>query len=77
MAEEPSRDPIITSPLADEDTENDSRAESVTATTSSLTHGAALMAKGEIPKLSDFFKKNPSLTAIAKPTTSVAGLLVT
>jgi hypothetical protein len=57
MAEEPSRDPIITSSLADEDTENDSRAESVTATTSSLTHGAALMAKGEIPKLSDFFKK--------------------
>jgi hypothetical protein len=40
-----------------DDTENDSGVESVTATASSLTHGAALMAKGEIPELSDFFKK--------------------
>jgi hypothetical protein len=49
MAEGPSRDPIITNPPADEYIGNDSRAESVTATTSSLTHGVALMAKGEIP----------------------------
>jgi hypothetical protein len=57
MAEGPSHDPIITNPLADEDTRNDYGVESVTATTSSPTHGAALMAKGEIPELSDFVKK--------------------
>jgi hypothetical protein len=57
MAEGPSRYPIVTNPLADEDTGNDSGAESIAATTSSLTHGTALMAKGEIPELSDFFKK--------------------
>jgi hypothetical protein len=57
MAEGPSHDPIIANPSADEDTGNDSRAESVTATTSSPTRGTALMTKGEIPELSDFFKK--------------------
>jgi hypothetical protein len=57
MAEGPSHDPIITNPPADEDTGNDSWAESVAAMTSSPTRGAALMAKGEIPELSDFFKK--------------------
>jgi hypothetical protein len=57
MAKGPSRDPIVTNPPADEDTENDSGAESVVAMTSSPTHGAALMAKGKIPELSDFFKK--------------------
>jgi hypothetical protein len=58
MAEGPSHDPIVANPLADEGTGNDSGAKSVAAMTSSLTCGAALMAKGEIPKLSDFFKKN-------------------
>jgi hypothetical protein len=57
MAEGPSRDPIITNPPPDEDTRNDSGAESVAATASSPTSGTALMAKGEIPELSDFFKK--------------------
>jgi hypothetical protein len=57
MAEGPSHDPIVTNPLADKDTEDDSGAESVTTMTSSLTHGAALMAKSEISELSDFFKK--------------------
>jgi hypothetical protein len=57
MAEGPSHDPIVTNPPTDEDTRNDSGAESITATTSSLIHGAALMAKGKIPRLSDFFKK--------------------
>jgi hypothetical protein len=57
MDEGPSHDPIVTNPPTDEDIRNDSRAESVAAMTSSLTHGAALMAKGEIPELSDFFKK--------------------
>jgi hypothetical protein len=57
MAEGPSRDPIVTNAPVDKDTGNDSGAESVAATTSSPTHGATLMAKGEIPKLSDFFKK--------------------
>jgi hypothetical protein len=57
MAEEPSHDPIVTNPLADEDTGNDSGAKSFTATTSSPTRGTTLMAKGEIPELSDFFKK--------------------
>jgi hypothetical protein len=57
MAKGPSRDPIITNPPIDEDTENDSGAESVAAMTSSPSRGAALMAKGEILELSDFFKK--------------------
>jgi hypothetical protein len=57
MAEGPSRNPIITNPPADEDTGNDSGAKSIAAMTSSPTRGAALMAKGEIPELSDFFKK--------------------
>jgi hypothetical protein len=57
MAEGPSHDPIITNPPADEDTRNDSGAESVAAMASSLTRGATLMAKGEIPELLDFFKK--------------------
>jgi hypothetical protein len=57
MAEGPSHDPIVTNPPTDEDTRNDSGAKSITATTSSPIHGAALMAKGKIPRLSDFFKK--------------------
>jgi hypothetical protein len=57
MAERPSRDPIVANPSVDEDTGNDSGAESVAAMASSPTCGAALMAKGEIPELSDFFKK--------------------
>jgi hypothetical protein len=57
MAEGPSHNPIIAIPPVDEDTGNDSRAESVTSTASSPTYGAALMAKGEIPGLLDFFKK--------------------
>jgi hypothetical protein len=55
MAEGPSRDPIITNPPANEEPENDSGAETVAATTSSLTHGATLLDKGEIPNLLDFF----------------------
>jgi hypothetical protein len=57
MAEGPSHDPIVTKPPADEDTGNDSGTECVIATTSSPTHGSALMAKREIPELSAFFKK--------------------
>jgi hypothetical protein len=57
MAEGPSRDPIVTNPPGDEDIENDSGVESVTTMSSSPTHGAALMAKGEILELLDFFKK--------------------
>jgi hypothetical protein len=57
MAEGPSYDPIVINPPADEDTGKDSGAESVTAMTSSPTHGVALMAKGEILELSYFFKK--------------------
>jgi hypothetical protein len=57
MAEGPSRDPIVTNPLADKDIRNDSGAKSITATASSPARGAALMAKGEIPELSDLFKK--------------------
>jgi hypothetical protein len=44
MAEEPSHDPIVAILSADEDTRNDSGVESVTATSSSPTRGAALMA---------------------------------
>jgi hypothetical protein len=66
MAEVPYRDPIVTNLPADEDTRNDSEVESIATTTSSPTHNATLMAKGEIPELSDFFKK-----------TYVTGVLVT
>jgi hypothetical protein len=57
MAEGPSRDPTVANPPADEDTGSDSGVESIAVMASSPTHGAALMAKGEIPELSDFFKK--------------------
>jgi hypothetical protein len=57
MAQGPSRDPIVTNPPADEDTGSDSGAESIAAMASSPTNGTSLMAKGEIPELSDFFKK--------------------
>jgi hypothetical protein len=57
MAEGPSHDPIVTNPPTDDDTGNDSGVESVAATTSSPTRGAALMAKDEIPELSNLFKK--------------------
>jgi hypothetical protein len=57
MAEGPSHDPIVTNPPADEDTGNDSGAESVAVTASSPTRGIAQIAKGEIPELSDFLKK--------------------
>jgi hypothetical protein len=51
MTEGPSHDHIVT------DYGADYGAESVAATTSSPTRGAALMAKGEILELSNFFKK--------------------
>jgi hypothetical protein len=59
MFEGPAHDATAVNPPADEDTGSDTRAESTTITASSPTHGAALMAKGEIPELSDFFKKTP------------------
>jgi hypothetical protein len=47
-----------TNPSIDDDTRVDSGVESsVMTTSSSLTHGASLMAKGEIPELTDFFKR--------------------
>jgi hypothetical protein len=57
MAEGPSHDPTVVNLPADEDTGSDSAAESITAMASSPAHGATLMAKGEIPELSDFFMK--------------------
>jgi hypothetical protein len=57
MAEGPARDPTPLNPPVDNDIGSDSGAESVAVTPSSPTHGTALMAKGEIPELSDFFKK--------------------
>jgi hypothetical protein len=59
MAEESTNNPPRTNPLInDDDIGSDSRAERTTILTSySLTHGASLMAKGEIPELTDFFKK--------------------
>jgi hypothetical protein len=57
MAYGPSRNPIVTNPPADKDTRNDSGAKSVATMASSPTCGVALMAKGEIPELSYFFKK--------------------
>jgi hypothetical protein len=57
MAEGPAHDPNPVNPSADDDTGIDSGMESIAITTSSPTRGTALMTKGEIPKLSDFFKK--------------------
>jgi hypothetical protein len=57
MAEGPTRDLTLVNPSADNDTGSNSGAESIAIMTSSPTHGATLMAKGEIPELSDFFKK--------------------
>jgi hypothetical protein len=56
-AEGPTHAPIAANPPVDEDTGCDSGEESVTAMASSPNCGIALMAKGEIPELSDFFKK--------------------
>jgi hypothetical protein len=57
MAEGPARDPTVTNQPADEDTGRNSGAKSVVVMASSLTRGVTLMAKGEIPELSNFFKK--------------------
>jgi hypothetical protein len=47
-----------TNPTIDDDAGSDSKPESTTMTTSSSsTRGASLMVKGEIPKLTDFFKR--------------------
>jgi hypothetical protein len=59
MAKGPARDPTPVNPSVDDDTGSDSGAESIAIMTSSPTRGAALMAKGEIPELFDFFKKTP------------------
>jgi hypothetical protein len=48
--------PVAPSASAD-DSGHDSRAESTAMAASSPTHGATRMAAGEIPKLTDFFKK--------------------
>jgi hypothetical protein len=49
--------PLSTNPSIDNYAGDDSGAESMAMTNSSSpTHGAALMAKGEIPELADFFK---------------------
>jgi hypothetical protein len=48
--------PVAPSASAD-DSGHDSMAESVAIATSSPTHGATRMAAGEIPELTDFFKK--------------------
>jgi hypothetical protein len=65
--------PPIASSANDEDSGNDSGAESVEMVTySSLTWGAAKMADGEIPELTDFFKKTT-----AKLITIIVSWLVT
>jgi hypothetical protein len=57
MATDSSINLLPTNPSLDDDAGDDSRAESMTMTNSSSpTHGAALMAKGEIPELTCFFK---------------------
>jgi hypothetical protein len=57
MATEFASNPHPTNPLIDDDAGSDSRAESTAMmTSSSLTRSTSLMAKGEIPELTDFFK---------------------
>jgi hypothetical protein len=58
MATESASDLLPTNPSIDDDAGGDSGAESTAMTTSSSpTRSASLMVKGEIPKLTDFFKK--------------------
>jgi hypothetical protein len=57
MAEGPALDPTPVNPSVDDDTGSDFGVESIAIMTSSPTRGTTLMAKGEIPELSDFFKK--------------------
>jgi hypothetical protein len=59
MAEEPVNDPPRTNTsINDDDARSNSGAESpAISTSSSLTRSASLMAEGEIPKLTDLFKK--------------------
>jgi hypothetical protein len=58
MAEGPAHDSVAINPSVDESTRSDSEAESTAMTTSSSpTCGVSMMAKGEIPELTDFFKK--------------------
>jgi hypothetical protein len=58
MDEGPAHDLAATNLPADEGIRSDSEAESTTMTTSSSpTSGISMMAKGEIPDLTDFFKK--------------------
>jgi hypothetical protein len=58
MATESTRNLPPTNPLIDDDAGGDSGAESTVMTTSSsLAHGASMMAKREIAELTDFFKK--------------------
>jgi hypothetical protein len=58
MAEEPAHDLTIVDPSVDESIRSDSKAESTAMTTSSSpTRAISMMAKGEITKLTDFFKK--------------------
>jgi hypothetical protein len=58
MVEGLAHDPAVINPLVDESTRSDSNEESTAMTTSSSpTHGVSMMAKGEIPELTDFFKK--------------------
>jgi hypothetical protein len=58
MAEGPAHDPTAVNPSVDESTRSDFEVESTAMTTSSSpTHSVSMMAKGEIPKLTDFFKK--------------------
>jgi hypothetical protein len=49
---------LVALPTSAEDSGHESGAESTTmATSSSPTRGATIMVKGEIPELTDFFKK--------------------
>jgi hypothetical protein len=57
MATDSIINPLPTNPSLDDDAGDESRAESTMMTNSSSpTRGAALMAKGQIPELTDFFK---------------------
>jgi hypothetical protein len=59
VAKEPTNNPPPTNPSINDDDAGSEYGEESTAisTSSSLTHGASLMAKGEILELMDFFKK--------------------
>jgi hypothetical protein len=74
MATDPITNPLPTNLSLNDDDGDESKAKStVMINSSSPTRGTALMAKGEIPELTDFFKGTTISEEVSKPTTVMVG----